>query len=91
MDAWEILKDNSTLSTGDAWEHLNNQNSGTGSGTGTGEDYPVYIDALFVEVSVLEYDLQINTPDYDLELDDSETEVYIDTPAEYILEIEDGY
>ncbi len=28
MDAWEILYDNSTLTTGDAWEHLNNQEGG---------------------------------------------------------------
>lgn len=32
MDAWEILYDNSTLVTGDAWEHLNNQEGGTISG-----------------------------------------------------------
>ncbi len=30
MDAWEILYDNSTLTTGDAWEHLNNQEGGGG-------------------------------------------------------------
>lgn len=28
MDAWEILVDNSTLVTGDAWEHLNAQEGG---------------------------------------------------------------
>lgn len=27
-DAWTILKDNSTLAQGDAWEHLNNQGGG---------------------------------------------------------------
>jgi hypothetical protein len=30
MDAWEILYDNSTLASGDAWEHLNNQEGGGG-------------------------------------------------------------
>ena len=28
MDAWETLISNSTLSSGDAWEHLNNQSGG---------------------------------------------------------------
>ncbi len=28
MDAWETLIGNSSLSTGDAWEHLNAQESG---------------------------------------------------------------
>ncbi len=27
-DTWTILKDNSTLLLGDAWEHLNNQQTG---------------------------------------------------------------
>lgn len=31
MDAWETLTGNSTLPSGDAWEHLNNQ---TGGGEG---------------------------------------------------------
>lgn len=31
-DAWTTLKNNSTLDSGDAWLHLNNQNAGTGTG-----------------------------------------------------------
>ena len=32
MDAWETLTGNSTLPSGDAWEHFNNQQAGGGGG-----------------------------------------------------------
>ena len=43
-DAWEILYANSTLQTGDAWEHLNNQEGGGGGG------YAVLADGLGITV-----------------------------------------
>ena len=33
MDAWGVLTDNSTITSGDAWEHLNSQGSGDGGET----------------------------------------------------------
>jgi len=33
MDAWEILSGNSTLGSGDAWEHLNAQDGDGGGDT----------------------------------------------------------
>jgi hypothetical protein len=46
MDAWEILISNSTLQSGDVWEHLNNQTGGGGSVVVDGTTSAQIIDSL---------------------------------------------
>lgn len=36
MSAWDILTSNSSINSGNAWQHLNNQNIGTGIVVNTG-------------------------------------------------------
>jgi len=48
MDAWSILKANSTLESGDAWEHLTNP-----SGEGGGIIIKTEVDSLKEEDSII--------------------------------------
>lgn len=72
-DAWTILKENSSLVSGDAWEHLNNQVSGSG-------DSLTLFDGLEVEMA---------DPNFDVEIEDSEVIVEIDTGFEIEIETND--
>lgn len=64
MDAWETLIANSTLGSGDAWEHLNNQQGGGGisgvsvngvvfSGGGAGNDPDAIHDNVAGEIAAI--------------------------------------
>jgi hypothetical protein len=59
MDAWEILTAGSTLTTGDAWEHLQAQGGG---GTGT---YLILADGLVVNITAGSY--EVNMQEIELE------------------------
>lgn len=63
-DAWETLIANSTLGSGDAWEHLNNQSGGGGGvggvevngiafGGGAGNDPDAIHDNVAAEISAI--------------------------------------
>jgi len=54
-DTWTILKENSSLDSGDAWEHLNNQEGGTGPGGSL-----VLLDGLEIQMGLQEYILEID-------------------------------
>ena len=71
-DAWETLVANSSLPSGDAWEHLNNQN-GTGSGT-------VYVfgDPIEAIIDTMEMALSIDNIDLVIDIDTSELIMEID-------------
>jgi hypothetical protein len=76
MRAWDILVSNSTLQTGTAWEHLNNQ---------LGDGQIVYVDRLntiYGEQSIM------LTPDYDVEVDVQDLEVEIEPNLVVVIEKE---
>jgi len=59
-DAWTILKENSSLESGDAWEHLNNQMGGDGSG---------YILAYLAEAELMQDTIDIEIVDTSLDIE----------------------
>ena len=77
MDAWESLTVNSSLSSGDAWDHLNAQEGGIGV---------ILIDEYLLEVDDGMPDLLIDDDSFVLLVDDTELEIAIDD-TEYILEV----
>lgn len=66
-DTWTILKDNSALPLGDAWEHLNAQEGGSGTVVvygaevylETGLIVEILFDDLYVEVEKSEYIVEV--------------------------------
>lgn len=78
-DAWTILKENSSLDSGDAWEHLNAQEGGSGSGV-------VLIDGLEIFMDNNTYDTEINEDTFEIEVDCDTIEIEIDT-YEYEVEV----
>lgn len=79
-DAWEMLKNNSSLSSGDAWEHLNNQSSGDN-----------VTNKVEIEVSnnySLNIDLEKISLDINLEKIDSETKTIDINVNQDVIKIE---
>lgn len=83
-DAWETLIANSSLDTGDAWEHLNAQEGG-------GFDAITYIlhDGLDLEIEMACYELEIDVVSFEIEIEEPEFEIEIET-QEFELEICNG-
>ena len=77
--AWEILTGNSTLPSGTAWEHLNNQQGGSGVGV-------VLLDGLEVEMEERHVDVEVDLSALDVEVETQELDVEIET-NEYEVEI----
>jgi hypothetical protein len=75
MTAWEILTGNSTLSSGTAWEHLNNQE--TGGGTVVENVILQIFEELEVEYE-MGYDVEIDDSDLIAEIDDTILDVVIE-------------
>jgi hypothetical protein len=78
--AWEVLKQNSTLVSGTAWEHLNNQEGG-----GEGIFYTL-VDGLEVEMSECDVDVEIIPTSVEVEIDNNEIEVEIEV-NEFTVEV----
>jgi hypothetical protein len=76
--AWEVLKQNSTLVSGTAWEHLNNQLPGD-------EGFYTLVDGLEVQMTD-GYDIEVDTPSYDIEVEENLI-VELETP-EYDVEVD---
>ncbi len=81
MDAWETLIDNSSLITGDAWEHLNAQ-----EGEGPGGSL-VLMDGLELEIDTMEFVLELETVEFEVEIETNEFEVELET-TEFEVEID---
>jgi len=77
-DAWTILIGNSSLVSGDAWEHLNAQQGGSGIGL-------VLLDGLEVEMVDDCFDVELDLAPVDVEIDEGLV-VEIET-EEYIVEV----
>ena len=79
MDAWEILTAGSTVTSGDAWEHL--QAQGGGGGT-----YVILADGLEVDIDMEDVVVFVE-PDQDfiIEVETQEFEIELDT--NYTVEI----
>jgi len=71
--AWEVLKSNSTLLSGTAWDHLNNQAGGGGPATLS------YIEGWDLEIEDMEYALQIDDQEVVLEIEDSDLVLELDS------------
>jgi len=80
MDAWDTLLSKSTIQSGDAWEHLLAQGGGTGPGGSL-----VLLDGLTLEMNMMEYELNIEVPEYIIEIED-EFDIELET-TEFELEI----
>lgn len=76
MTAWEILTGNSTLSSGTAWQHLNNQEAGGGDVIIENIVLQVF-DELDVEYE-MNYDVEIDNDDLVVEVEDIGLEVVFD-------------
>lgn len=74
MDAWESLIDNSTIASGDAWEHLLTQGGG---GTGT---YVVLVDGLEVAMDT-DMDIEIEDTGADIEVVDTSLDIMIEVQS----------
>ncbi len=81
-DTWTILKANSSLGSGDAWEHLENQEGG-GSGTNL-----VLLDGLEIEMTGSSYDVEIDNSEIEVHVSDDAVGIEIDS-NEYDIEVED--
>ncbi len=81
-DAWTILKNNSSLASGDAWEHLNNQMGGTGT---------IIVDGAIVELTNNNFETEINNEDFSIEVAETfEANVEINN-EEFTVGITDGF
>lgn len=79
MDAWETLTAGSTITQGDAWEHLLAQGGG---GTGT---YIILAAGLEVEMSANDVEVVVDQLAIDVAIDQAEITVEID---QALLEVE---
>jgi len=80
MDAWELLTSGSTITEGDAWEHLQAQGGG-GSGT-----YLILADGLEVEMVQHEVEVAVDLSCIDVAVEAVELDVEIDqSPLEVEL------
>ncbi len=80
MDAWDILTGNSSLITGDAWEHLNAQEGGGLGGYVLVDTVDVEIDTMgCVDIEIENPDIDVGVePDIDVEVDSQELDVEIE-------------
>lgn len=72
MDAWETLLVNSTLSSGDAWEHLNAQEGG---GTST---YTILSDGLDVNMATNDSTVELDSTSFNVDVDVSDIIIDVD-------------
>lgn len=72
MDAWETLISGSTITSGDAWEHLQSQGGG-GAGT-----YIILADGLEVEMSANDVEVIVDQSSIEVVIDHAEITVEID-------------
>ena len=80
MDAWETLTAGSTITSGDAWEHLQAQGGG-GSGT-----YVILADGLEVDIDMEDVVVFVEPEqDFIVEVETQEFEIELDT--NYTVEI----
>ena len=79
MDAWETLTAGSTITSGDAWEHLQAQEGGGGT-------YVILADGLEVDIDMEDVVVFVE-PDQDfiIEVETQEFEIELDT--NYTVEI----
>ena len=71
-DVWEILVANSSLVSGDVWEHLNAQEGGTGEN--------VYADNIDIEVTMADIDIDIEVLDIDIDIEQEPISIDIEIP-----------
>ena len=67
-NAWTVLKENSSLVSGTAWEHLNNQEGGGGTVIVEGMAIELQ-EALAIEVLEEIFEVEVLTPEYIIEVD----------------------
>lgn len=73
-DTWEILLQNSTISIGDAWAHLNNQGNVIMLTDGLelsidNNEFDIELDdSLLVEFDIIDYEIEIENNDYEIEV-----------------------
>lgn len=79
-DAWEQLVTNSTIQSGDAWEHLLAQ-----GGTGPGGSL-VLLDGLEIIMEDACVDVELDLSPVSVEIETQEFDVEIDNP-EYVVEV----
>lgn len=79
MSAWTQLIANSSLSSGSAWQHLQNQKAGTGPGG------VVIIEGLNVELAEMEFEAQIDDTGVAITVDDGAIAVVVDDD---VIEVE---
>ena len=76
MDAWEILTAGSTVTSGDAWEHLQAQGGGGGTYVILADGLEVDIDmedvVVFVEPEQ-DFIVEVETQEFEIELDTNYT------------------
>ena len=70
MDAWETLTAGSTITSGDAWEHLQAQ--------GGGGTYVILADGLEVEMATNEVEITVDQQPVEVAIDAAEILVEID-------------
>lgn len=71
MDAWGSLISGSTIASGDAWEHLLAQGSGTAS-------YVVLTDGVQIEMSTNEIEVTVDQRPVEVTVDQQEITVTVD-------------
>ena len=74
MDAWGVLTDKSTISVGDAWEHLQAQGGG-GGGTAS---YIVLADGVHIEMSANDVEITVDQQPVEVTIDPQELTVTVD-------------
>ena len=72
MDAWEIILVNSTLVSGDAWEHLNAQEGG---GIST---YTILSDGLYVNMTTNDSTVELDSTSFNIDVDVSDIIIDVD-------------
>lgn len=80
-DAWEQLVANSTIQSGDAWEHLLAQGGGSGPGGSL-----VLFDGLEVQMDDSQVDVEIDLASIDVKIENQEFDVEINT-LEFDVEV----
>lgn len=83
-DAWTTLVENSSLESGDAWEHLQAQQAGGGS-----YDTMVLADGLEVEMGNCEFDVEVGSNEVSVDIISADFEVEIEE-VHYTIEVCDG-
>ena len=71
MDAWGSLISGSTIASGDAWEHLLAQGSGTAS-------YVVLTDGVQIEMSMRDIEITVDQDAVEITVEQQDIEVTVD-------------